>query len=118
MEPMEQSPPAVADEAKHIALPAWLTMFGGHAADAATTIHALRGGGVKEGNGIYGAQPSAGKIIGMKALGAGLNALLMKALEARGKTTAANLVGYGSGAALAGVAGWNYSQAKKAQENK
>lgn len=108
------APPAGAEPQRKIALPAWLTMLGGNAADIGTTMNAL-GAGATEANPLLGPNPSMGRILGTKAAGVGIQALLMKLLERRGKVGVANALGYGSGAVMGGVAANNMIQAKKAK---
>jgi hypothetical protein len=92
---------------------AQLATLGGHAADAGSTIYALNHGGL-EGNPIYGEHPSMGKIAAVKGGSAALQMLLQHVIG-KSSPTAANVMGFGTGAALGGVAAHNLSVAKKAK---
>lgn len=117
---IRENPPAVSappPEAKKKGVSKWaqLATLGGHMADAGTTIHALNQGAM-ETNPLYGENPSAGKVLGMKGGTAALQMLLQHFLGKK-NPTAANVLGYGTGAAMGGVAGWNMAQANKMKRN-
>lgn len=96
---------------KRISPWAQLATIAGHSADIGTTVHALKKG-AKEQNPIYGENPSLGKLVGIKAGGAALQVLLQQMLGKKNPKIA-NALGYGAGAAMAGLAAHNISQAKK-----
>ena len=111
---VEVSAPAPPPEKKGVSKWAQLATLAGHAADAASTIHALRQPGLREGNPIFGDNPSAGKIAGVKAGGAALQMLLQHYIGKRAPK-ATNIIGFGTGAALGGLAAHNMIQANKAR---
>lgn len=89
---------------------AQLASLAGHAADAGSTIHALNNGAT-EANPLYGKHPSPGKVLAIKGGSAAFQALLQHVLGKKSPGTA-NAIGYGTGAALGGVAINNLLKAK------
>ena len=77
-----------------------------HAADAATTVHALNGNCV-ELNPIFGSHPSAGSVIAIKALVLGLQYAIYNA-PGMGDNT--HVYGYIATAIAGGAAVWNSQQ--------
>lgn len=86
----------------------------GQSADAVTTVRALHTGRCNEGNSaIYGAQPSAGRVIATKAAITGGVLLAMHLIASKARTPrAATVMGWIVGAAGGGAAMWNLSQCR------
>lgn len=90
----------------------YAALIGGHVADAATTLHALKTvPGAVEANPLLGGFGPAG--IAMKGGSALLQALLMKKLASSGHPTAAKALGYGIGGAMGALAARNSQVGKK-----
>ena len=86
-------------------------LLGGNAADAASTIYALKRG-ARETNPLYGEQPSVGKLLAIKG-GTTAGAYLLSKLLAKDRPKLANGLAKGLGAALTGVAAHNVMQARE-----
>ena len=114
---LRESPPAISapeSEKKGVSKWAQLAMLAGHGIDAGTTIHALNNG-AEEANPIYGKQPSAGKVLGIKAGSAALQALMQHFIGKKSPGVA-NALGYGTGAALGAVGINNMINANKSNK--
>ncbi len=86
-------------------------LLGGNAADAASTLYALKNG-AKETNPVLGSHPSAAKLLALKGAGVGVQALLLKLL-AKEHPKAANVIAKVTGGAMGGLAAHNVMQVKK-----
>lgn len=103
---------AAVPEKKGIGPAPYLALIGGHVADAATTLHALKTvPGAQEANPLLGGFGPAG--IALKGGSALLQALLMKKLTEKGHPTAAKALGYGIGGAMGALAARNSQVGKK-----
>lgn len=108
-------------EAKPKKSPAWATLASvlGPLADGASTAWAMNQSGpnarIQERNPLYGSNPSAGKIMGIKAGQAALQGLLTHLIGKR-SPTAAKIIGAGTGAIHGTVTGMNIKNGLKARE--
>lgn len=91
----------------------------GPLADGGSTMWAMNQSGphmrVGEGNPIYGDNASAGKVMGVKAIQAALQGLLTHYIG-KEHPTAANILGYGTGAINGAIAAKNIHTGLKARE--
>ena len=120
---LKESPPAIsspAPPAENKGTSKWaiLASILGDSADAFSTVQALKHPNIREANPLFGERPSAGKVIGLKAGAAALKALGEWGLGKMGHPTMGNILGYGSGAAMGGVAAQNMMQLEKAKNGK
>lgn len=103
--PEEQEAPAAPPKHSHTLMHAvGLPVFaGGQAADAISTLQALKRPGTAEGNPLYGDHPSAGRVLATKAaVGAPIAFILDKLADTHPKLALAlSLAGGGAGMALA-----------------
>jgi hypothetical protein len=106
----EKQSPAPPDP-KRLTVPSMLALLGGNAADAGSTIYALRNG-AREMNPVYGESPHPGKVVGIKAASTLAELLLLRKL-AEHKPKLANGLAKGIGAAMGGIAIHNVRQAGK-----
>ena len=114
---LRESPPTIsapADEKKGVSKWAQLASIAGHGIDAGTTIHALNKGAM-EGNPLYGEQPSAGKVLGIKAGSAALQALMQHFIGKKSPGVA-NALGYGTGIGLGAIGINNMINANKSNK--
>lgn len=103
-EAVSAAPAAPVDAPSHTPMHLALAAMGaGQAADALSTISALKRSGTAEGNPIYGKHPSAARILGTKAaIAAPVGYLLDRAYDKHPKLAAgASLAFGGLGLALA-----------------
>lgn len=87
-------------------------MIGGQAADAISTIQALKRPGVYETNPLLGKRPSMGKLLGMKALTTLPAAFIFDKLAAEHPKLALGLA-LGTGALGFGLAARNHTKGRK-----
>ena len=113
MGPMADEPKTAPEKKSHTGMHASLgVMAGGQVADALTTIAALKRSGTEEGNPVYGRNPSAGKVLGIKAATMIPIALLLDRLHDKHPKLAKGLA-LGVGGLGAGVAMHNAQVGKK-----
>lgn len=104
------------EQRKGVSKWAQLAALTGHGADAASTVYALKQPGMAEANPLYGsANPSTGRVLGMKAGSAALS-YLMQHLLGKKSPGLANAIGYGTGIGMGGVAAHNMMQVQKARK--
>jgi hypothetical protein len=104
-------PVAAVPEKKGIGAAPYLALVGGHVADAATTLQALKRPGTEEANPLLNGFGPTG--IALKGGSALLQALLMRKLANSGHPTAAKALGYGIGAGMGALAARNSQVGKK-----